>query len=315
MLYAKGNLARKVGFVRRSIAKRRADLACMDEFDIIFVCREALMTRSTWFERAFSRGSAKIIYDFDDSIWLPNVSEANDRWKWVKDPGKTAKLIALSDLVLAGNNYLADYAKSFNLATRVMPTTIDTDEYLPRPMRQEGPVVIGWSGSITTIQHFRHAMPALLELKAKYADRITFRVVGDGSFRQEELDIVGLPWKKETELDDLRAMDIGIMPLPDDGWARGKCGLKGLQYMALEIPTVMSPVGVNSDIITDGVNGYLAASTGEWVQRISALVEDAELREAMGKKARQTVVEQYSFAAWKDRYLALFNELIEHRTP
>ncbi|MCI1753448.1 MAG: glycosyltransferase family 4 protein [Flavobacteriales bacterium] len=313
ILYEKGNLAGKAGFVRRSIAKRRADLARANEYDIIFVSREALMTRSTWFERAFRRSQAKVVYDFDDSIWLDNVSDANRRWKWVKNAGKTAKLIGLADLVLAGNAYLADYARRYNGHVTVMPTTIDTEEYLPRTTRSDGPVVIGWSGSITTIRHFRHAVPALLQLKEKYGDRITFRVVGDGSFRHEELGIQGLPWNKVAELDDLRAMDIGIMPLPDDDWARGKCGLKGLQYMALGIPSLMSPVGVNCDIIQHGINGFLPSNDAEWVADISRLVEDAELRSSIGQAGRNTVVEQYSLRAWQQRYVGFFNELIEQR--
>lgn len=311
-LYKPGHFLRKMRFVRKCIAKRRADVARMGDFDIIFIAREALMTRSTWFERAFRRSGARIIYDFDDSVWLSNVSDANRRWGWVKDPSKTSKLIALADLVFAGNHYLADYAKRFNPRVEVVATTIDTSVYLPRTTRPEGPVVIGWSGSITTIRHFRYAEPALRELKAKYGDRIAFRVVGDSSFRLKELGIIGLPWGRESELDDLRAMDIGIMPLPDDEWARGKCGLKGLQYMALKIPAVMSPVGVNSEIVQHGINGFLPRTQEEWVQCISRLVEDAELRRAMGDAARQTVLERYSVQAWKERYLQLFNNLIKH---
>ncbi len=309
-LYKPGHFVDKMGFVRRSILKRRADVARMRDFDIIFIQREALMTRSTWFERAFRKSRARIIYDFDDSVWLSNVSDANRRWGWVKDASKTSKLIALADLVFAGNNYLADYARRFNPSVEVVATTIDTEEYLPRTVRPESPVVIGWSGSITTIQHFRYAVPALRKLKAKYGDRIAFRVVGDGTFRQEELGITGLPWRKDTELDDLRAMDIGIMPLPDDEWARGKCGLKGLQYMALGIPTLMSPVGVNTEIIQHGVNGFLPRTDEEWVELISRLVEDADLRARMGAEARRTVEERYSVNAWRDTYLKHFNSLI-----
>ncbi|MBP9081279.1 MAG: glycosyltransferase family 4 protein [Flavobacteriales bacterium] len=309
-LYKPGHFTKKMRFVRRCIAKRRLDVARMNDFDIIFISREALMTRSTWFERAFRNGRAKIIYDFDDSVWLSNVSEANRRWGWVKDASKTSKLIALADLVFAGNNYLAEYARKYNERVQVVATTIDTDEYLPRTERPEGPVVIGWSGSITTIRHFKYAVPALLKLKAKYGDRIAFRVVGDGNFHHAELGITGLPWRKESELDDLRAMDIGIMPLPDDEWARGKCGLKGLQYMALGIPTLMSPVGVNTEIIQHGVNGFLPASEVEWVDQISRLVEDADLRARLGAEARRTVEERYSVKAWQGTYLKLFNSLL-----
>jgi glycosyltransferase involved in cell wall biosynthesis len=311
-LYKPGHLLDKLRFVRRSIAKRRQDVARMKEFDVIFICREALMTRSTMFERAFRKSGARIVFDFDDSIWLSNVSDANRKWSWVKDASKTSKLIALSDRIFAGNDYLAEYARNFNRDVHVVPTTIDTDEYRPRTQAPpaDSPIVIGWSGSITTIQHFQYAIPALRLIRAKYGDRVTFRVVGDGTYTVPELDIQGLPWRKDTELDDLRAMDIGIMPLPDDEWARGKCGLKGLQYMALGIPTLMSPVGVNSAIIQDGVNGYLAGPVEEWVEKLSRLIEDADLRRRMGGEARRAVEQQWSTRAWQQRYLEHFEELI-----
>lgn len=309
--YKPGNLLKKIDFVRRSIARRRADVRRARDFDIVFVCREALMTRSIAFERAFKRQGPRIIFDFDDSIWLSNVSDANRRWSWVKDPNKTARLIALADLVLAGNAYLKDYALPFNRNVEVVPTTIDTEEYLPRVQRPEGPVCIGWSGSITTIQHFQYAIPALRILKERYGDRISVRVVGDGAYRDASLDIQGLPWRKETELEDLQAMDIGLMPLPDDEWARGKCGLKGLQYMALGIPTIMSPVGVNSTIIQDGRNGFLADTTEAWVEKLGLLIEDADLRGRLGANARRTVVDHWSTQAWRQRYLDLFQQLLQ----
>ena len=310
-LYQKGNFLNKLRFVRRSIAKRRADVARMNDFDIIFICREALMTRSTVFERAFRRSRAKVVFDYDDSIWLQNVSDANRSWSWVKDAGKTAKLIGLADVVFAGNDYLANYARSFNKRVEVVPTTIDTDEYKPVPHSRNGSVCIGWSGSITTIQHFQYAIPALRILKERYGDRITIRVIGDGSYSEPDLGVQGQPWRKNSEVADLGAFDIGIMPLPDDDWARGKCGLKGLQYMGLGIPAIMSPVGVNGTIISDGVNGFLAGSTEEWVEKLSRLIEDAELRQRVGIAARRSVEEHWSVKAWQDRYLELFKQLVQ----
>jgi glycosyltransferase involved in cell wall biosynthesis len=310
ILYRPGNYLRKAAFVRRSIAIRQRDVRRMNEFDLIFIFREALMTRSIRFEQRFRRSRAKLVFDFDDAIWLQNVSEANKWFSWVKDAGKTSKLITLSDLVFAGNAYLAGYARRFNPDTVVVPTTIDTEEYVPVARAGEGPVVIGWSGSITTIQHFRYAIPALQAIKAKYGDRVAIRVVGDGTYREPALGVEGLPWRKETELDDLRAMDIGIMPLPDDEWARGKCGLKGLQYMALGIPAIMSPVGVNSEIIRHGVNGLLASTTEDWVACLGRLIEDAEARRSMGRAARATVEEHYSVHAWRDRYVQHFDRLL-----
>lgn len=311
ILYKPGNYWKKFAFIHKAFSIRRRDVARMNEFDIIFICREALMTRSTHFERAFKKSRAKIIFDFDDSIWLMNVSDANRRWSWVKDPGKTSKIIALSDLVFAGNEYLAGYAKGFNGNVKVIPTTIDTDEYKPMKVdRKSDRLCIGWSGSITTIQHFNYAIPALTKIKERYGDRIEIRVIGDANYQNRELGVKGMPWRKETELEDLAAIDIGIMPLPDDEWARGKCGLKGLQYMGMGIPAIMSPVGVNTSIIQDGVNGFLADGTEEWVEKIGRLIEDAELRARIGAEARKTLVMHYSVKAWRNEYLRSFEELI-----
>ena len=312
--YAPGNYTFKFKMFRKSKRKRQRDVARADEFDIIFVQREAFMTGSTKFEEAFAASKAKLVFDFDDSIWLQNVSAANKKLSWLKDPAKTSKIVAVSDLIFAGNQYLADYARQFNQSVTIIPTTIDTEEYT-RIETNNDKIIIGWSGSITTIQHFEYALPFLEAVHRKYGDRVAFKVIGDGNYRHEGLGIQGLPWTKEDELAELSSFDIGIMPLPNDEWAKGKCGLKGLQYMALEIPTLMSPVGVNSEIIQDGKNGFLADDVSEWTDKIGRLVEDETLRKAMGKAARQTVVDQYSVEANQQHYLDAFTSLISLPDP
>lgn len=185
---------------------------------------------------------------------------------------------------------MQSYAEKYNNATVIVPTTIDTSEYvrdiLPQA-EEESPVCIGWSGSITTIQHFEYALPFLKKIKNRYGDKVSIKVIGDGSYKNEELDIIGLPWIKADEIRELSSFDIGIMPLPDDEWAKGKCGLKGLQYMALEIPTIMSPVGVNREIIRHGENGFLASEEGEWVSILTQLIEDKALRKRSASREKQ----------------------------
>lgn len=280
-------------------------------YDVIFIQREAFMMGTTFFEYQFKRSGAKIIYDFDDAIWHHDVSEANKKFAKLKKPEKTGNIIAMSDLVIAGNDYLRKYALQFNSNVVIIPTTIDTDEYVRKDYHENKKTIcIGWSGSITTIKHFSLATTALEQLKAKYGDAIYFKVIGDESYINEKLLIKGIAWNRETELDDLSEIDIGLMPLPDDEWSKGKCGLKGLQYMALEIPTVMSPVGVNTEIIEEGVNGFLAAGDKEWVDKISMLIDDVQLRKNIGKAARQTVVKKYSIHSQREKYLELINTLI-----
>ena len=268
--------------------------------------REALQLGTAWFERAAAQSRARLVFDFDDAIWLQNVSDANRRLAWLKRPDKTAELISMSDLVIAGNAHLADYASQFSDAVEVVPTTIDTDAYVRESQIPNGDAIcIGWSGSMTTIQHFDLMIPVLRRLREQYGDSVRFKVIGDGRYRHDELGIRGQDWSAETEVRDLSDIDIGVMPLPDDEWARGKCGLKGLQYMALGIPTVMSPVGVNTEIIDDGVNGFLAGDEDEWLTKLTRLIESAELRGNLGREGHETVEQRYSVRSQQERYLSL----------
>ena len=312
IFYKPGNAFGKAQIMMRTFLQRLNDAINASNYDVIFIQREAFMTGSTFFEKRFAASKAKMIFDFDDSIWMQNVSEANKKFSFLKDASKTSKIIALSDMIFAGNQYLADYAAQFNNNIRIVPTTIDTDEYQRMVLpKEDDKVCIGWSGSITTIQHFKFAVPALRQIKKKYGNRIKIKVIGDANYKDEELDVISLNWNKQDELKELSSFDIGIMPLPDDQWAKGKCGLKGLQYMALEIPTIMSPVGVNSEIIQSGVNGFLATTDEEYVSAISKLIEDTELRKQVGAAGRQTVKEKYSVEANRTKYLQYFDELTQ----
>ncbi len=306
ILYAPGNYIGKLLIFIKSWIRRSKDVSRADEFDYIFIQREAFMTGSIFFEKRFAKTKAKLIFDFDDSIWLQDKNEVNNKLAFLKNPAKTSKIISLCDTIVAGNNYLADYARQYNNNVVIIPTTIDTDTYKPKPKIDNAKIVIGWSGSFTTIKHFEGAIEALTKIKAKYGVRVSFKVIGDENYHHNILDINGQEWQANTEVQDLQEFDIGIMPLPDIDWTRGKCGLKGLQYMGLAIPTIMSPVGVNTEIINDGENGFLAETPDEWVDKLSQLIESAELRRKLGAAGRETVVARYSVEANKEKYLRLF---------
>jgi glycosyltransferase involved in cell wall biosynthesis len=307
--YTKGKYGSKAGILVKALWKRFHEIRRAQEYDIVFVQRECFMLGTAFFEKRFARKS-KLVFDFDDSIWLQNISESNQSLSFLKDANKTKEIIKVSDLVIAGNQYLANYARQITSQVVVIPTTIDTNIYQPRSRKANSVICIGWSGSFSTIQHFDYRINALKRIKEKYGDMITFKVIGDSSYFNKKLNVQGIPWKKETEVADLKDIDIGIMPLPDDEWAKGKCGLKGLQYMGLSIATIMSPVGVNTEIIDDGVNGFLADDEQEWINKLSLLVESAELRERLGEEARKTVVEKYSVEANKHLYLKYFTSLL-----
>lgn len=314
IFYSPGNILKKIAITLKSARIRLKDVARSDSFDIIFVQREAFMTGSSYFEKRFSRSKAKLVFDFDDSLWLLDTSNANKIWQWLKSSKKTGEIIACSHLVFAGNHFLGDYARRFNSNVKIVPTTIDTNLFRRKtPYRDTSCICIGWSGSHTTIKHFESGLPFLRTIKEKYGNRVQFRVMGDAGYVNEELGITGIPWSSATEVDVLSGFDIGIMPLPDDQWVKGKCGLKGLSYMALEIPTIMSAVGVNTEIIQDGENGFLALSDEEWVEKLSLLIDSFELRKKMGSLARQTVEKNYSHESQKNNYLRYFNELLKEK--
>lgn len=310
--YSPGHLIKKFLFTVKSAIKRLKDLKRADDFDIIFVQREAYMTGSTFFEKRFAASKAKLVYDFDDSIWIMDTSDANKKWEWMKSTKKTGEIISLSNLVFAGNKYLFDYAQKFNRNVKIIPTTIDTGIFQRvHEYKNSEKICIGWSGSITTIKHFEEATGILKKIKQKYGNTVYFKVMGDDTYENKELNIKGIPWTSTTEIEIISSFDIGIMPLPNDQWVKGKCGLKGLSYMALEVPTIMSAVGVNTEIISDGVNGFIAANEEEWINKISLLIESFELRKKLGLNGRKTVIDRYSLDSQKNNYLSSFNELLK----
>lgn len=306
ILYQGGHYLAKLKIFLKSILIRRKDIVRANDFDFIFIQREAFMTGSTYSERQFAKSTAQVIFDFDDSIWLDDESGHHGLLGKLKRPAKTAEIISLADKVIAGNKILSEYANDFNKKVQIIPTTIDTNLYQPIKKSENEPVVIGWTGSFSTIKHFEEIIPVLLKIKEKYQEKVSFKVIGDASYSHTGLGIEGKPWKAETEVEDLQEFDIGIMPLPDNNWTKGKCGAKGLQYMGLGIPTIMSPVGVNAEIIEDGINGYLADNEDEWVRKLEKLVEFPEFRKRLGDAGRETVVERYSVEANKEKYLQLF---------
>ncbi len=309
VFYGAGSYFQKAWILLKSLFIRLNDVRRAKNFDIVFIQREALLLGSAFFEKQLYKQS-KVIFDFDDSIWLLDVSAENKKFSFLKNPNKTKTAIKHAHSVIAGNAYLANYAKQFNNNVIIIPTTVDTNWHKPLNTNRVGDkVVIGWSGSITTIKHFELAIPVLKKLQQKYL-QLEIQVIAQSFYSNPELDIVSKIWNAKTEVEDMNAFDIGIMTIPNDEWAKGKCGLKGLTYMACGIATVMSAVGVNNDIINHGENGFLIHNTEELENYLSKLIEDKTLRERLGKAGRETVVKYYSVEANKERYLKLFEELI-----
>ncbi|MBR4619843.1 MAG: glycosyltransferase family 4 protein [Salinivirgaceae bacterium] len=292
--YQRGNYLQKCWIALKCVIIRLFDVLRAWRYDYVIVYREAHFWGWAIFEKLLSMSRAAMIFDFDDAIWLNDTSESNKNLSWLKSSAKTAKIARLANVVTVGNSFLADYARQSNRNVVIVPTAIDTDAYKYRGAVDSEPVTIGWIGSTTTLKHFQNAIPALTAIKQKYGNRVNFKVIVDVDYEVPELGLKSTKWRKDTEVEELNKVDIGIMPLPDDRWSCGKCGFKGIQYMALGIATVMSPVGVNTDIIEHGVNGFLASTDNEWIDCLSQLIESVELRQRLGEAARKTIDERYS---------------------
>ncbi|MCW3077992.1 MAG: hypothetical protein JWO32_2601 [Bacteroidetes bacterium] len=308
VFYSRGNTIAKFLILAKTFLQRFNDTRHFKKFDIVFIQRETMFLGTSFVEKKAALSGAKVIFDFDDSIWLADTSPGNRKWQWLKKPEKIFEAVKHANLVIAGNTYLANKSIPFNKNTIIIPTTIDTDFHIPKyNLRNKETLTLGWSGSISTIKHFELIVPVLIQLKEKYGNRINFKIIGDKNYKNDHLNIEALDWVEAAEVDQLNSFDIGLMPLPDDEWSKGKCGLKGLSYMACEVSTVMSNVGVNSEIIKNGINGFLINHPSEWLKVLSNLIENSQLRKDLGREGRKTVIEKYSVEANKNNYLKAFN--------
>jgi glycosyltransferase involved in cell wall biosynthesis len=314
LVYRPGHYAQKLGaFLRQSLERVRLLLE-RDRFDVFFVYREAYPFGPPWFETTLTKSGRPVIYDFDDAIFLSNASDANRFASALKYPQKVASLVARSSLVLAGNDYLASYARAYNPTVRVLPTCVDTDVFVPRATNRSlgDPLVVGWIGTPTTAAYMRTIGPVLGRLAARHD--FVLRLSGSGA----PLEFPGVKtlnerWSLENEVPLFNTCDIGVYPLADDEWAKGKCGFKAIQFMACGVPVVAAAVGVNTQIIQDGVNGFLASNEAEWDAKLSRLLADPDLRARVGAAGRKTIEERYSLGVHAPRLVSMVRELVDRQ--
>lgn len=307
-LYTENNTLAKVGGILKSFLNRFKLLFRLKKADYIFIHREASQIGPPIFEWFIAKVlRRKYIYDFDDAIWLANYSEVNARFQKLKMYWKVNYCMKWASQVVAGNQYLADYARQFNSKVLIIPTTIDTIHHhnlMTNPLPEK--VSIGWTGTHTTMNYLDDLIPVLKELSTRFT--FDFIVISNQKTNYDLDNLIYIPWNKETEIEDLVKINIGVMPLKNDAWAEGKCGFKGLQYMALQIPTIMSPVGVNKEIVESGINGYLASTPEEWKVILEDLLQNPTKRIEIGLAGKLTIDERYSVLANRPKYLALFRK-------
>lgn len=308
--YESNSSMQKLGILVMCFVRRLLLISKISQYEFVLIHREAAPFGPPFMEWIISRVfNKKVIFDFDDAIWMNDGHDHPVLW-WFKSRWKISLICKWSWRVIVGNQFLAKFASQHNSEIAIIPTVVNTTIHQRKPTVQStipSPITIGWTGSHSTLFYLNQILPALLELEKKIA--FTFLVIAN---KNPELPLKGfrfVKWTKETEIEDLSRIEIGVMPLVSNEWAHGKCGFKLIQYLALETPAIASPIGVNTEIIEDGVNGYLASTPAEWIEKISLLVNNPELRAQMGKAGRQTVVDRYSVSANKAKWLEVFKDL------
>ncbi len=304
-----GNLLRKAYALMKGFLRRFRILPKVRRYDFVFIHRECAPVGPPVVEWMIAKVlGRKIIYDFDDAIWMTDKTDESTVVRILKWRSKVGNICTWAYKVSCGNEYLRAYAGRFNSNVVYNPTTLETtNRHNPQLFPHEAgeAITIGWTGSHSTLKYLK-ALDSVFQTLQRQYKNLKLVVIAD---RPPTLNATFefRRWTAATEVQDLMEFDIGIMPLPDDEWSKGKCGFKALQYLALEIPAVASPVGVNTTIIKDGETGYLCVTDEEWITALGSLIANKELRRKMGQTGRAFVEKNYSVNSNYANFLELFS--------
>ncbi|MBI4349039.1 MAG: glycosyltransferase family 4 protein [Elusimicrobia bacterium] len=291
VLYERGHAIRKALGVVRGLLRRLRDILRIGRFDLVLVYRESAPLGPPVIERLLRRARVPYVFDFDDAIFLGPMHPSNRRWAWLRRPARVDAAVRGATAVIAGNEYLAAWARRLNPNVSVIATPIDTDRHQTATTRRDGPLVIGWVGSSTTAPYL-HLLDSVLDEVGTRSDLVV-RVIG-GRYAHPRARVECWPYRLDKEPEDVATFDVGVLPEPDDPWTRGKGAFKALVYMAAGIPVVASDVGVNPEVVIDGVTGYCVSDAPSWVSALERLAADPELRTRMGSAGRRRAEEHHS---------------------
>jgi len=265
------------GYLARRKLFQRAE-----DFDGVFLHKKKLNFFDAFWLRRYSK---KLIYDFDDAVMYSPKNPESDSASHFRPFSRTVKL---ADMIIAGNSYLAEHARKFNPNVEILPTGLDTEAYkVQASSTNDGKIRLVWIGSKSTLRYLSDIRPALEEIGSRF-DNVILRIICDDFLNLQNMPVEKYLWSGDTEASDLATCDIGLAPLPDNRFTRGKCGFKILQYTAAGLPVIASPVGVNTDYIRQG-GGYLADGVSGWIDKLCQLISDPQLRKQMGQTGRAKV--------------------------
>ena len=278
------------------------------KYDVIILHCEAFPYLTPLLEKYLAFRKIKYIYDYDDAIFHNYDQHSNRLVRWLLKE-KIAEVIAGAKGVIAGNKYLANYALKVNSSVEIIPTVVDLNRFpKQRVYRSDKTFTIGWIGSPSTTKYIEIAAEAISKVCSTGDCKLI--LIGACNVSLPGINIERRVWSEDDEVENMQGFDVGIMPLPDGPWERGKCGFKIIQYMACSLPVVASPVGVNSEIVESGRNGFLAKSKADWINALNTLRNDKELRQRMGDAGREKVEAQYCLQVTAPKLVAVLQKVI-----
>ena len=272
-------------------------------YDVVFIQKVFL---PIWIQNLIRKLNRNIIFDFDDAIWILHQTSI--------DPNNAIRhlilshMIGISKYVILENIYTKKFAMQFNKNIFMITGPIDSKRYFPKREKKNKNIVIGWIGSPPNTLYLKSVFSVFKRINKNYPD-VVIELIGASNLKIESVNLVIKEWNFDTEVENLHHFDIGIMPLPDDEWSRGKGGYKLLQYMAIGIPCIASPVGINSTLIREGINGYLASSEDEWFEKLEILIKNRTLRKSMGANGRKIIEEKYSLKVAVPKLIKLIKKV------
>ncbi|WP_312098329.1 glycosyltransferase family 4 protein [Niallia sp.] len=304
-----GNILLKMPIM---IIKRFFDCLFVKKYDVVVIHRDIFPFGPLIFEKIIRIFNKNIVIDIDDAVFTTETEEISGSNKLLYKLKYGTRFNASfkdSSMVICGNDFLEDYVSKYNVNTVIVPTVVDTNHIIPREysiINKKSPnyVTIGWVGNPGNSSYLNQLTTIFSEINKFNLDvKIKLKFIGakeeiKNSF--PDFDVEVEKWSLDTEYEMLRQCDIGIMPLNDSNWSKGKCGLKLLQYMAVGIPVIASPIGVNNEIVINDYNGFLAYEKDEWVEKITTLIQNPELRMKLGVNGRSFVEKFYSLEKWAE---------------
>lgn len=314
ILYENGHHFSKAFEMIQAYGQRLKLLRSLDRYDAVLVYREAALLGPAFLENLIARRNKPIIYQLDDPLFVPYVSPANGYFSYLKFFGKVADICRISRVVVVNSSQIREYVSDYNKNVWQIPSVVDTDKYVFERRRPGShPVCIGWSGSPTTLGNLSVITEALQKL-AKHGHH-QLHLIGGTRFDLPGVEYTAQAWREKTEVQDLRRLDIGVVPLPVNEWNKRKFYMKVAQYMALGIPPVCTPLGSNPEVIEHGVTGFLADSIDEWVTYLELLINDSPLRLEMSVNAAKVAQAKYSLSANAGKIIGAFREALNETRP